>query len=138
VFLLLPFLLGLVSGLRTFTAPAVLWLMLHRGPWAYVLGAAALFEYYFDLSPKAPPRTDFASLLARLISGAFVGWWAAVATGMRSPVSGAIVAAVGALVSAYVSLQTRRRAIALIGNNASGLLEDLVAIAASVAIVAHL
>jgi uncharacterized membrane protein len=138
VFLLLPFVLGVVSGLRTFTAPAVLWLTLHRGPWAYVLGAAALFEYYFDLSPKAPPRTDFAGLLARLISGAFVGWWAAVATDMRSPVSGAIVAAVGALVSAYVSLPIRRRAIAVIGNNASGLLEDVIAIAASVAIVTHL
>lgn len=138
VFLVLPFLLGAVSGLRTFTAPAVLWLILHRGPWAYVLGAAALFEYYFDLNPKAPPRTDFASLLARLISGAFVGWWAAIATDMRSPISGAIVAAVGALVAAYVSLPIRRRAIAVIGNNASGLLEDLIAIGASVAIVTHL
>ena len=138
VFLVLPFLLGCVSGLRTFTGPAVLWLMLHRGPWAYALGAAALFEYYFDLSPKAGPRTEFAGLLARLISGAFVGWWAAIATDMRSPISGAIVAAVGALVSAYVSLSIRRRAIALIGNYASGVLEDLIAIGASVAIVAHL
>lgn len=137
MFLLLPFLLGVVSGLRTFTAPAVLWLTLHRGPWAYVLGAAALFEYYYDLHPKTPPRTDFASLLGRLISGAFVGWWAAVALGRVTPVSGAIVGAVGALVSAYVSLPIRRRAIAVIGNNASGLLEDAVAIAASVAIVTH-
>jgi uncharacterized membrane protein len=135
--LLLVFLLGAMSGLRTFTAPAVLWLTLHRGPWAYVLGAAALFEYYFDVSPKAPPRTDFAGLLARLISGAFVGWWAAVATGRITPVTGAIVAAVGALVSAYVSLAIRRRAIAAIGDPASGLLEDLIAIVVSVAIVTH-
>lgn len=138
MFLLLPFLLGCVSGLRTFTAPAVLWLVLHRGPWAYVLGVAALFEYYLDLSPKVGPRTDFAGILARLISGAFVGWWAAIATNMRSPVSGAIVAAVGALVSAYISLSIRRRAIELIGNYASGMLEDLIAIGASVAIVTHL
>ncbi len=135
---LLVFLLGVVSGLRTFTGPAVLWFMRHRGPWAYVLIAAAVFEYYFDLNPKAPPRTDFASLLCRLISGAFVGWWAAIATGGITPVSGAIVAAAGALISAYASLWVRRRAIAAIGNNASGLLEDAVAIAASIAIVAAL
>jgi uncharacterized membrane protein len=138
VFLLLPFVLGVVSGLRTFTAPAVLWLTLHRGPWAYVLGAAALFEYYYDLSPKAPPRTDFAGLLARLISGAFVGWWAAVAAGGITPVSGAAAGAVGAFLGAYGSLAVRSRAIAVIGNNASGLLEDVIAIAASVAIVTHL
>jgi uncharacterized membrane protein len=136
--LALAFLLGVVSGLRTFTAPAVLWLTLHRGPWAYLLGVAALIEYYLDLSPKMGPRTDLPALLARLISGAFVGWWAAVATGGISPFSGAAVGAVGAVAGAYASLPIRRQAIAVIGNYASGLLEDVIAIAASVAIVTHL
>jgi uncharacterized membrane protein len=136
-FLLLAFLLGIVSGLRTFTAPAVLWIMRHQGPWAYVLLSAAIFEYFFDVHPKAPPRTAFPGLIARLVSGAFVGWWAAVATGI-SPYAGAIAGLAGALAGTYGGLAVRTRAIAAIGTYASGLLEDLIAIALSVAIVAQL
>jgi uncharacterized membrane protein len=135
--LLLAFLLGIVSGLRTFTAPAVLWIMRHKGLWAYVLAAAALFEYFYDVHPKAPPRTCTSNVVARLLSGAFVGWWAAVAAGAL-PASGAIAGGIGALVGAYGSLPLRRRAIVTIGNVASGLLEDIVAIAVAVAIVARL
>jgi uncharacterized membrane protein len=135
--LLLAFLLGIVSGLRTFTGPAVLLLMRHRGFVAYILAAAAVFEYFFDVHPKAPPRTSSPGIVARLLSGAFVGGWAAVITRV-SPAVGAVVGAIGALIGAYGSLAVRRRLIAAIGNVASGLLEDLVAIAAAVAIVAHL
>ena len=134
---MLAFLLGLVSGLRTFTAPAVLWIMRHGGPWAYLLSAAALFEYYYDVRPKTPPRTSVAGLVFRLLSGAFVGWWAAAETGV-SPAAGASLGGIGALVGAFGSLAVRERAAAAVGNVASGLLEDLVAIAAAVAIVARL
>jgi len=137
MFLLLAFLLGVVSGLRTFTGPAVLWIMRYGGPWAYILGAAAIFEYFFDVHPKAPPRTSTSNIVPRLLSGAFVGWWAAASTGI-SPASGAIAGSIGALAGAYGGLPVRRRAIAAIGNVASGLLEDIVAIAAAVVIVARL
>lgn len=137
MFLVLAFLLGVVSGLRTFTAPAVLWIMRYGGPWAYVLGAAAVFEYIYDVHPNAPPRTSMFSSILRLLSGAFVGWWAAVVTSV-SPPSGAILGAIGALLGAYGSSAVRRRAIAAMGNVASGLLEDIVAIAAAVVIVARL
>jgi len=137
MFLLLAFLLGVVSGLRTFTGPAVLWIMRHGGPWAYVLGAAAVFEYFYDVNPKARPRTSAPSVAVRLLSGAFVGWFAVVANGV-SPAPGAILGAVGALVGAYGSYAVRRQCISAMGNVASGLLEDIVAIAASVAIVARL
>lgn len=135
---LLPaFLLGVVSGLRNFTGPAVLWIMRHGGPWAYVLSAAALFEYYADVQPKTPPRTVAPSLVVRFVSGAFVGWWAAVAGGV-SPELGAIAGGVGAIAGTYASLAVRRRAIAAMGVVVSGVLEDIVAIAAAVAIVARL
>lgn len=134
--LLFAFLLGVVSGLRTFTGPAVLWFMRHGGPWAYVLSAAAVLEYFFDVHPNAPPRTSPPGLVGRLASGAFVGWWVAVAGG-GSPLTAAAVGAVGAVLGAYAGLAVRRRAIAALGNVASGLLEDAVAIVASVAIVAH-
>lgn len=137
MFIVLVFLLGIICGLRTFTAPAVLWIMRFGGPWAYVLSAAALFEYYYDVQPKAPPRTSASNVLARLVSGAFVGWFAAVATGV-SPGSAAITGAVGALAGTYGGYAVRRRCIAAVGNVASGLLEDVVAIAVAVAIVARL
>ena len=135
--LFLAFLLGLVSGIRTFTAPAVLWMMLHRSVWAYVLAAAAILEYFGDLHPKAPPRTSASNLIPRLISGAFVGWGVAVAAG-GSTAFGAVAGTIGALAGAYGSLWIRMRAISAIGNVASGVLEDIVAIAASFAIVAQL
>lgn len=135
--LLLVFLLGAVCGIRTFTAPAVLLLARHRGFWAYILAAAALFEYYFDVNPKAPARTTLSAISVRLVSGAFVGWWSAGSTGLR-PLTCAVVGAIGALVGAHVTLALRMRAIAIMGNVASGVLEDLVAIAAAVAIVARL
>jgi uncharacterized membrane protein len=134
---LLIFLLGVISGARTFTGPAVLWLMRHRGPLAYVLGAAALFEYFYDVNPKARPRTGTPSLIVRLLSGAFVGWWGAVAAGVSAP-AGAIVAAIGAFGGAYATFATRRLCITAMGNVAAGLLEDLVAIVAAAAIVSWL
>lgn len=137
MYLLLIFLLGVVSGLRTFTAPAVLWIMRHGGLWAYVLGAAALFEYFYDVNPKAGNRTGAIGLTFRILGGLFVGWWAAVAAGI-SPTTGAVVAAVGAIAGTYGSFFARRQCSALMGNMLSGVLEDIVAIAASALIVARL
>lgn len=133
----LIFLLGVVSGLRTFTGPAVLWIMRHGGVWAYVLGAAAVLEFFFDVSPKAPARTSARSISVRILSGLFVGWWGAVAAGV-SPVLGAIAAAIGAFLATYGSYVARKRCIAAVGNVPSGILEDAVAIAASALIVSHL
>jgi uncharacterized membrane protein len=135
--LLLAFLLGIVAGLRTFTAPAVLWIMRHGGAWAYVLGAAALFEYAVDLHPKGPNRTALPGLVARFASGAFVGWWIAVSSADIAVV-GALAGGLGAMIGAYAGLAARMRAIVLIGNVPAGLCEDVVAIAAAVALVNRL
>jgi uncharacterized membrane protein len=137
MFLLLAFLLGIVSGLRTFTGPAVLWIMRFGGPWAYVLAAAAAFEYFYDVHPKARARTNPSSVAVRLLSGVFAGWFAAIAAGV-SPAPAAIAGGLGALVGTYAGFAARRLCIVAIGNVASGLLEDLVAIGAAVAIVARL
>ncbi len=135
-YLLLAFVLGLVAGLRTFTAPAVLWLMRHPGPWAIGLGILALMEQGVDLLPNAPPRTTTTGLLARAMSGAFVGWMAGLAAG-RSSIAGAIAGAIGAVIGAFGGLAVRMRVSASIGNVPSGLLEDVVAVVASVAIVSR-
>lgn len=135
-YLLLAFALGLIVGLRTFTAPAVLWLMRHPGPWAYALGAFALIEYAVDLFPNAPPRTSTTGLVARVVSGAFVGWMIGLAFG-RSSIAGAIAGAIGAVIGAYGGLAIRLRLIAAIGSVPSALIEDALAILAAAAIVSR-
>src|SRR5262249_44970835 len=122
-YLLLAFLLGLVAGLRTLTAPAVLWLMRHPGPWAIGLAVLAVLEYVGDLYPKAPPRTSTIGLLARVVSGAFVGWMTGLAVG-GSSIAGAIAGAIGAIIGAYGGLAVRVRLSATIGNVQAGILED--------------
>lgn len=134
--MLVAVLLGFLAGLRTFTAPAVLWLMRRDTPLAYALGVLALLEYVGDLYPKAPARTRPAGLIARGCSGAFCGWTVASLSG--TPVAGAALAgAAAAIVGAYVGLAIRSRAITLIGRVPAGLLEDVVTAAASVAVVTY-
>lgn len=135
--LLVAFLLGCVAGLRTLTAPAVLWLVRHRSPAAYLLGVLAVLEYAGDLSPRAPARTQAFGLGARLLSGAFCGGAVALPSGV-SLFLGALVGALGAIVGAYVGLAARTRAIRLIGRVPAALLEDAVAIVGAVLIVTYL
>jgi uncharacterized membrane protein len=130
-------LLGMVAGLRTFTAPAILWILRHGGPAAYGLGVLALLEYAGDLSPKAPARTSPLGLGARLVSGAFCGWMLA-AGGGAPPILGAFLGACGAVIGAYFGLAARLRAIALIGRVPSAMVEDAVAIVGAGFIVSYL
>ncbi len=134
--LLAALLLGVVSGLRTMTAPAVLWIVRHGGAAAYGLGALAALEYAVDLNPKAPARTSPPGLVVRVLSGAFCGWAVTVA-GDAPVVLGAVLGACGAVIGAYGGLAARSRTIALIGRVPAALLEDLLAIAGAVLIVIH-
>jgi uncharacterized membrane protein len=110
--------------------------MRHPGPWAIGLGICALLEYGLDLVPSAPPRTSTSGLLARVVSGAFVGWIAGLTAG-RSAIAGAIAGAIGAVIGAYGGLAIRLQLSAAIGNFPSGLLEDAAAIVAAIAIVSR-
>jgi uncharacterized membrane protein len=136
-FLSIAFLLGIAAGLRTFTAPAVLWLMRYPGPWAIGLGVVALLEYAADLHPKTPPRTATTGLLARVISGGFVGWIVGLSTG-NSGMAGAIAGVIGAGIGAYAGLALRVRAIGVIGNVPAGIAEDAMAIALAILVVSRL
>lgn len=131
---LAAFLLGIVAGLRVFTAPAVLWLIRHPGPIAYGLGVVALLEYAGDLHPGAPSRTAPTGLIARLLSGGFCGWALSVAGG-----GGVVVCVVlgmcGALIGAYGGLAVRVKAMRLLGPLPAALLEDAIAVAVAVAVV---
>jgi uncharacterized membrane protein len=129
--------LGLLVGLRTFTAPAVLWLMRRPGPLALVLAALAVFEYVVDLNPKAPPRTQPLGLIARICSGGFCGWSLMTAGG--GPVAlGVAAGALGAIAGTYGGLAARMRAIALIGRIPAAIVEDCFAVVASAAVVFYM
>ncbi len=134
--LLAAFLLGCVAGLRTFTAPAVLWLMRHTSLLAYLLGIVALAEYLADLLPNVPARTSVGPLVLRMASGAFCAWgltW----SGGGSTVAAAVAGALGAIVGAYGGLALRMRAIAVIGPVPAALAEDVVAVVGAILIVAY-
>jgi uncharacterized membrane protein len=129
-------LLGFLAGLRTFTAPAVLWLMRVGTPFAYVLGFFALAEYAVDLYPKTPSRTRPFGLAARACSGAFCGW-TVMSHGGGPIAAGAQLGAAAAVAGAYVGLAARTRAAKILGPVPAALLEDLIAIAGSVAVAAY-
>jgi uncharacterized membrane protein len=126
--LLVAFMLGVACGLRTFTGPAVLFLMRGISVISLALGVAALVEYAFDMHPKAPPRTALPSPIVRMLSGAFVGWTIAG----DAYVAGAIAGLAGAAVGLYGGLPLRLAAIARIGAIPAALLGDAAAIGLAV------
>jgi uncharacterized membrane protein len=134
--LLAAFLLGIIAGLRSLTAPAVLLLVRHRSVVAYLLGVLAIIEYAADLHPNTPARTQVVGLGARILSGAFCGGWLAAA-GHVSLVLGVLLGVVGAVMGAYVGLAARTGAIGLIGRVPAALLEDALAIVGAVLTVTY-
>ncbi|HEX8406226.1 MAG TPA: hypothetical protein VF670_16495 [Duganella sp.] len=97
---------------------------------AIAMGAGELFG---DKMKSAPDRTVFLGLLARVASAGIAG--AALAPKGREK-AGAAVAVATAVPMAYLTLAGRKKAIAEIGQTRSGLIEDLLIVAAGAAIVA--
>jgi uncharacterized membrane protein len=119
--LLLIFVIGLVSGLRTFTGPAAVawaahlgWINLSGSPlsfmgsiWAVaIFTILALVEYVTDQLPTTPARTVPMQLGARLVMGSFAGACLAVAGGV-SLLFGILCAVIGVLVGTYGGYRTR-------------------------------
>ena len=107
--LLLAFGIGVVTGLRSFTAPAVVawaahlgWINLHGSVLAFmgskwsvgIFTILALLELVADQLPSTPPRTGAAGLSARIVTGALTGAALAVAGGAALGM-GAVVGAIG-------------------------------------------
>jgi len=125
--LLLGFALGFVSGLRTFTPLAAVFI--RRGSvWGIVLAIAAVAEYVLDLLPTTPSRTGTVGLTFRVISGALGGWLIATMHGGQG-IPGAIAGIIGAISGAYAGKAARLAAIRRIGAYPAAIAEDLIAIA---------
>lgn len=149
--LLLALLIGVVAGLRSLTAPAVLawaaeldWIDLDH-TWAswmdnkitlVVLTVLAIGELVNDKLPKTPPRTAPPVFAARLVMGGFAGavlgaWPHWTFTALGAGVIGAVLGTLG-------GYQARKRLVAVSGGRdlPIALLEDAVAILGGFAIAA--
>lgn len=151
--LALTFAIGLVAGLRSLTAPAVVCWAAHLGwitlsgsllafmgsTWAlWLFSILALVELVTDQLPTTPARTAPVGLIARLVMGMLSGACLAVA-GQASLWVGVLAAAVGVLVGTFGgyrarvglvrSLQVRDIAVAIP--------EDLVAIGLGLFVVSR-
>lgn len=147
--LLLALLIGVVAGLRTFTAPAVLawaaflqWINL-SGTWASwvghwatvaVLTILAVIELVSDQMESMPSRKTALPFLARLASGAFAGAVLGTAWGYTWSSLGAGM--IGAVIGTIGGYEARTRLVAANGgrDRPVALGEDLLAVAGGVAI----
>jgi uncharacterized membrane protein len=117
--------IGIVAGLRSLLAPAVVaWaahfdlLILHASPLAFMgsRAAVAIFsifaigELIADKLPTTPKRTALAPLLARILLGALSGASLCVAAG-RSLLAGAFLGGIGSVIGAFVGYEIRRRVV---------------------------
>lgn len=107
--------------------------LLDRPLFKYGALAMGVGELAGDKMKTAPDRTVFLGLLARVASAGIAG--AALAPEGREK-AGAAVAIATAVPMAYLTLSARKRAMASIGQTRSGLIEDLLIVAAGAAVVA--
>jgi uncharacterized membrane protein len=145
--------IGIVAGLRSLTAPAVVawgayvgWLNLHGSQLAFmgstpavaIFSLLALGELVADKLPMTPKRTAPAPLLARVVTGGFCGACFCVAAG-KSLIAGALLGGTGAVVGAFVGYQVRRGLVTKlhIKDLVVAICEDLLAIGLAVLVVSR-
>ena len=145
----LAFIIGIVSGLRTMTAPAAIsWAArlgyLHlNGTWLAFLGYTwtpwiftllALAEYVTDTLPQTPSRKVPPQFIARIVSGALCG--GAIGASFSNLWLGALLGAIGAAAGTLGGSEVRSRLAKAFGKDLpAALLEDAVAIAAAFLVV---
>jgi uncharacterized membrane protein len=143
--------IGVVAGLRTFTAPAVVcwaahlgWINLHGSHLAFlgsiitpvIVSLLAIAELVNDKLPKTPNRTTPGPLGARIVLGALSGAALAIAGG-QGALLGAILAIVVAIVGAFGGYQVRHQIVTQlkVKDIVVALTEDLIAIGGALLIV---
>jgi uncharacterized membrane protein len=143
----LAFLIGVIAGVRSMTAPAAVswaarlgWLHVEN-TWAaflgfqftpYIITVMAMGELIADTLPKTPSRKAAGPFGFRIVSGALCG----AALGGGSWVGG-IAGALGAVAGTLGGYEFRRRLVQATGGRdlPIALLEDLIAVGGAVMIV---
>jgi uncharacterized membrane protein len=150
--ILLCLLIGVIAGLRAFTAPAVvswaasLGYLDLSGTWLAFLGyrftpwvfsAIAIAELVSDQLPGTPSRKVPVQFTARIVMGALSGAALGVSGGML--LTGAVPGAAGAVIGTYGGAALRGRLAAAFGRDLpAALIEDAVAIIGAVLILGAL
>jgi uncharacterized membrane protein len=151
--LLLAFLVGVLAGLRSLTAPAVVafaarqgWMNLANTPLAFMGSTAAfaifallaLGELVADKLPSAPSRTAALGLGARIVTGGWCGASIALA-GSESLILGAALGIAGGLAGTYGGYQARTGLVRAlkVPDFVIAVLEDVIAIGGSLLIVSR-
>jgi uncharacterized membrane protein len=148
--LLLAFFVGVLAGLRSLTAPAVVAWAVHLGwlrldqPLALVGSTAsvaiftifAVAELLADKLPKTPSRTAPLGLSARVVTGGLTGACIAAAGGQEA-LLGVLLGAVGGVAGAFGGYQARTRVVKALGTRdiVVALAEDILAIFGSILLV---
>jgi uncharacterized membrane protein len=148
--LLLALGIGVIAGLRSFTAPAVVawaaylhWINLNHtwASWVGTLWTVIIFsllavgELFLDKQPKTPARTAPPSFIARIVAGGFAG--AVIGTAWAYTWSAVGAGVIGAVLGTLGGYQARHRLTAAHGHDLPiALLEDAVAVLGGFAIAA--
>ena len=149
----LAFLIGIIAGLRSLTAPAVVawaahknWLPLQRTPLAFLGSTTALVifivlaigELIADQLPSTPSRTKPPGLIARIVLGGLCGS-AIAAAGGQSIVAGSLLGAIGGVAGAFGGYQVRTRLVRAlrVPDFVIACLEDALAIGGGLCIVSR-
>ena len=150
---ILALLIGVVCGLRSMTAPALVcwgahlgWLNLTGSPLAFLrhpialilFTLAAIGELIADKLPIIPRRTTPGPLIVRILLGALSG--AALAIAGHAPLAaGAILGGAGGVLGAYAGYAWRRATSGSgrISDLPVALLEDLVAIVGGIFLISR-
>jgi uncharacterized membrane protein len=149
--LCLAFAIGVIAGLRAFTAPTVVcwaahlgWINLHGSHLAFlgsiitvvIVTLLAIFELINDKLPKTPNRTTPGPLGFRILTGGLSGAALAIA-GAQGVLLGVILGIVGAVVGTFGGYQARHRIVTglKIKDIGVALVEDLIAIGGGLLIV---
>jgi len=153
VTLLLAFCIGIVAGLRSLTAPAVVawaarlgWMNLSASPLAFmgsawavgILTLLALIELVADQLPTTPARTTAVPLGARIVTGLLTGACVGIAWG-GSLWLGALLGAVGGIAGAFGGYRARVGLVRAlhVPDFAIAIPEDLIAIGFGLLIVSR-
>lgn len=143
--------IGIVAGLRSLTAPAIVswgahlgWINLHDSPLSFmgspiaagIFTLLAIVELVADKLPKTPARTAPVGLIARVIMGGLCGA-CLYAAGAASPVPGAVFGIIGALIGTFAGYHIRHALVTKL--NVKDILiavpEDIIAIVLACLIV---
>ncbi len=146
----LAFLIGVIAGLRSMTAPAMVswaarlgWIHL-EGTWLaflgfaatpYILTVLAIGELIADKLPKTPSRKAPPGFITRIVTGGLSG--AALGVAAQSWMGGLVAGVAGAVAGTFGGYEFRSRLVKAIGGNdlPIALLEDAIAIVGAYLIV---